>query len=375
MNHRVWAEVDLDRIGHNLAQIRRRVGPSVTVIGVVKADAYGHGAVPFARELQRLGVGMLGVATPQEATELREAAIGGSILILGATLPSDADVVLRTKAAVTISDIGVAEAFSKEAQSVGVTIPVHLKVDTGMGRLGVPAAEAVESAMRLTRMRGLRVEGILMHFASADSDRQFTESQISLFEGICSQIRSRGISMAMRHAANSAGIIAHPTSFFDAVRPGTSLYGYYPWPGMVQTLDLKPVLTMKSRIVFLKRFQPGQTTGYGRTCRVEKEALGAVVSVGYADGFSRLLSNRGHVLIAGKRVKVLGRISMDQTVVDVTGLPDVKVDDEVVIYGRQADEQLWVDEVAQFLGTIPNELLCAIGRRVPRIYLRGGQPV
>ena len=366
--HRAWAEVDLARLGHNLNEIRRRVGPRVEIIGVVKANAYGHGAVAVAQELQRLGLETFAVASPQEAIELREGGVIGGILVLGCTFPFDAEAVIESKAVVALSDPTIAAVFSKAAQWAGTRIPVHLKVDTGMGRLGVHMDEAAEFAQRLSAMPGLKLEGILTQFPSSDEDRQFTAGQIGLFNRICSEIERLGIPIPCKHTANTGGILEHPASHFNAVRPGIALYGY----GTARDQDFRPVLSLRSRIGLVKRLHRGETVGYGRTHKVERESLGAVVTIGYADGLSRALSNQGEMLVRGTRCRILGRISMDHTMIDVTDLArekGVELADEVVVYGEQGGERIAIEEVAARLRTITYEVLCSIGRRVPRVYL------
>jgi len=370
---RLRAEIDLSRLGHNLAEIRRRVGPSVAVMGVVKADAYGHGAVPVARELRRLGVRFFCVAAPEEALELRRAGLTDPVLILGGTLPDEAEAVLEAEAAVTVSDAATARAFAERAAARGRAVAVHLKVDTGMGRLGVRADEAVDLGVRLAAMGGLRLEGLFTHFPSADEDAEFTERQIALFERICADLAGRDVVVPLRHAANSAAVGAHPRSFFNAVRPGITLYGYDPFAAAERTLHTQPVLAVKTRIVLLKRFAPGETIGYGRTYAVREPLRGAVVPIGYADGLDRLLSNRGAMLVRGRRAPIVGRISMDQTVLDVSRVPGVAVGDEVVVLGEQGSERITAADHARLCGTIAHEILTGLGRRVKRVYLRSGE--
>ena len=403
MGERLWAEIDLSALAHNLAQVRRQVGPHVAVMGLVKADAYGHGAVPIARELSRLGVRHFCVASPEEALELRASekteglgerpseaetagvesagasmgepgsAIGkASLLILGGTLPEEADAVFEAGAAVTISDAEVARGFAARAVTRGLTLPVHLKIDTGMGRLGVRAEKAVDLAIELAGLRGVRLEGLLTHFPAAAEDPDFTESQIALFDRLCREIAARGIAVPLRHTANSAAVGAHPKSFFNAVRPGISLYGYDPLPPDRRSLHVRPVLSLKTRIVLLKRYVPGDTIGYGRTYVVQQELLAAVVPIGYADGLNRLLSNRGEMLVRGCRAPILGRVSMDQAALDVTRVPGVSLGDEVVVLGRQGDEKIDADDHARLCNTLPHEILTGLGRRVKRLYRPAG---
>ncbi len=368
--HRAWAEVDLSRLAHNLKEIRRRIGSRVEVIAVVKANAYGHGAVPVSQELQRLGVKTFAVASPQEAIELREGGITGKVLVLGCTFPFDAEAIIESKATVALSDPIIAAVFSKAAQWAETRIPVHLKVDTGMGRLGVHSEEAVEFARQISEMPGLSLEGILTHFPSSHDDPQFTREQIALFNRVCSDIERQGIRISYKHTANTGALLNHPDSHFTAVRPGLALYGY----GTDSSQSFKPLLSLRSRVGLVKRLRRGETVGYGRTYRTRKEMLGAAVTIGYADGLSRALSNRGEVLVRGKRCRILGRISMDHTMIDVTDLArekGVELADEVVVYGEQGGGRIAIEEVAARLHTVTYEVLCSIGRRVPRVYLPG----
>jgi len=372
-SERLLAEIDLSRLAHNLAEVRRRVGPAVAVMGVVKADAYGHGAVPVARELLRLGVRSFCVAAPEEALELRRAGLTDPVLILGGTLADEAEAVLEAQAAVVVSDAETARAFAERAAAQGRVVAVHLKVDTGMGRLGVRAEEAVDLGVRLAAMDGLRLEGVLTHFASADEDADFTERQIALFERICADLAARGVAVPLRHTANSAAVGAHRRSFFNAVRPGITMYGYDPFGLPERTLNTLPLLAVKTRIVLIKQFAPGETIGYGRTYTVRDPLRGAVVPIGYADGLNRLLSNRGEMLVRGRRAPIVGRISMDQAMLDVSRVPGAAVGDEVVVIGEQGSERITADDHARLCDTIPHEILTGLGRRVKRVYLRRGE--
>lgn len=374
MKDRGWAEIDLDNLAHNVRLIRRRVGPGVKLMPAVKADAYGHGLAPITSRLMSLGCHAAAVATPEEALQLRSAGITAPILVLGGILPEETPELLEADAAVNISDLGIARELARRALAEGKLIRAHLKVDTGMGRMGLSADRAVEAAVALTEIDGLSLEGIFTHFPSAEYEHEFTRLQIELFADICERMKSLGVEIPLRHAANSAAIFTQNPAPFNAVRPGLSLYGFCGVPGEME-FGLRPVMSVKSRIVLIKEYQPGWSIGYGRTYNVDRPMLGAVVPVGYADGYSRMLSNRGRMLVRGFTAPVVGRVSMDQTVIDVTHIPEVRLGDEVVIYGSQGDKCIRVGEVAESLGTIANELLCAVGGRLKRVYLSGGREV
>jgi len=368
---RTWAEIDLGAIEENFDAIRARVGPNVRIMGVVKADAYGHGAVPVARVLAAKGAAMFGVATPDEAIELRRAGIRQPVLMFGAILPEEIPFIIRNKVSVTLSDLSLAREVSRQAGADN-KVGVHLKVDTGMGRLGVSESDAVETAVALARLPGIRLEGVCTHFPTSDeSDLTFTSDQTRRFRGICAEMERRGVRVPLCHAANSGAVLGFPDAHLDMVRPGIMMYGLYPSPECERTVALKPALALKSRIVFMRTVAAGQAFGYGRAFTARGKMKVAILPIGYNDGFNRLNSNRGAVLVRGRRVSVVGRVCMDQAFVDVTDVPGAAVGDEVVLYGAQGNESMSVEEVAQRLGTIPNEVVCAVGKRVPRVYTRG----
>ena len=362
-----WAEIDLDAIVHNFDAFRAGVGPDVGIMGIVKADAYGHGAVPVARTLAAKGVSMFGVAIVAEAAELRQAGIRAPIQILGPLLPEEIAAALELDCALTVSDAGFAREIALRAQ--GRNAAVHLKINTGMGRLGVAEDQAVPLAKEIVSHPELSLAGVMTHFPSADDpDRAFTERQIRRFRELCDEIRGQGIEIPRRHAANSAGVLRFRESYFDMIRPGISMYGLDAPP---EVLDLRPAMTLKTRVAFLREARPGETLNYGRTFTAERNMRVAVIPIGYEDGFNRRLSNRGAAIVRGRRVRIVGRVCMDQTLVDVTDVPGVELGDEVVLYGRQNGETIRCEEVAELLGTIANEIVCAVGRRVPRVYLGG----
>jgi len=363
-----FAEIDLSAIEHNVRAIRARVGPHVRIMPAVKADGYGHGAIEVGKTCLSAGADVLCVASIEEAADLRESGIEAPILILGCLLPDAVEAVLDYELATTVCDLAYAEALSKAALARGTRPEVHLKVDTGMGRLGVDADRAVEFGCAISELGGLKMAGLFTHFPSADeADKSFTLEQISLFRRVVESVKKRGISVGLVHASNSGGILAYPEADFDAVRPGVIVYGVYPSSEVEKSIELKPAMSLKTRIVYLKNVAPGSSVSYGRTYVVNRRSVIATVPVGYADGYPRSLSNKGSALVRGCRVPVVGRVCMDQSLVDVTDVPDVQVGDEVVLYGG-GWEFLDLTTTAESIGTIPYELMCAVSARVPRVY-------
>jgi len=366
-----WAEIDLDALAHNLAAVRRRVGTR-PVLAVVKADAYGHGAVGVARALVDEGVERLGVAIPEEGVELRRAGVRAPILVLGGFAPSQAELVLQHDLVPALYRPDQVEALSRAAARRGGVAAAHLKVDTGMGRLGVPAPEVPAFAALLGGAGGrVRVTGAFSHLAVADDPADpFTRRQIDLFQEAVAGLRARGLAPDEIHLANSAAIMDHPPAWLTLVRPGLVLYGYPP-SAKVTPLPVRPVLSLRTRIIYIKEIPPGATLGYGRTFVARHPMRVASLALGYDDGLPRLASNRGFVLVRGRRAPIVGRVSMDLTTVDVTGVPGAALGDEATVIGASGAESLGADRVASWAETIPWEILCGVGSRVPRVYVRG----
>ena len=367
MSRPTIAEIDLDAIAFNFGQIRKLVGPDIKICPAVKADGYGHGAVEVSRTVLEAGAEMLGVATIEEADELRRAGIRAPILLLGCILPDQIPEAVRYDLTVAVCDHSSAAALSHEAQAADRRVKVHIKVDTGMGRIGVQPEEAVALALDASKMPGLEIEGIFTHFPCADEDLGFTYQQIMEFQETCRAIEDAGVHIPLRHAANSGAILNVPESYLDMVRPGIMLYGLY---DSTSRIELRQSMTLKTRIVFIKELPPGKTVSYGRTFTTAQRTLVATIPIGYADGYNRLLSNRASALVRGKRVPVIGRVCMDQTMLDVTDVPGVSPGDEVVLYGKHGNECIRIEEIAALLGTISYEVVCAVGKRVPRVYMR-----
>jgi len=364
-----YAYVDLKALDHNLGQVRARAGGR-KVLAVVKADAYGHGAVEVARRLEASGVDMLGVALVEEGAKLREAGIHTPILVLGGVFGYQVAELLALDLTPVLFDKAQAEAFSNVAKQAGRRLPVHVKIDTGMGRIGAMMEVAVGLINAIKAMPGLEVEGIMTHLSEADAlDKSFAEHQVSRFNLLMEELELLGIKAPLVHAAGSAAIIDFGPALFNMVRPGIMLYGYYPSPHMRDMVDLRPVLSLKSRVLHVKEMQKGLPVSYGRTFVTGRTSLIATLPIGYADGLSRGLSNKGEVLIRGRKCPIVGRVCMDMMMVDVTEAGDVRFGDEAVIIGRQNEAEVSAEDIAGILGTISYEVLCNVSARVPRVYL------
>jgi alanine racemase len=379
----IWAEIDLNAIAHNVRELRRRTELSAKLMVVVKANGYGHGAVEVARTTLANGAEWLGVARLSEAIALREAGFDAPILVFGYTPPADAGRLVDFDLRQSVYSLDAARAYSEAASARGRRIRVHLKVDTGMGRLGmVPAAlsgrdpgdpvgaDFIREAAAIARLPGVSAEGIFTHFAASDSaDLSYARSQLALFMEVLSALKSSGMEFAVRHAANSAGLIALPESHLDLVRPGIALYGLKPSEEVDLTgISLTPAMALKTRIIHLKTVPAGTAISYGMTYRTPQPTVIATVPAGYADGYRRRFSSRGSMLVHGRRVPVVGRVCMDLTMLDVGAVPDAQVEDEVVIFGRQGNESISADDLARDLGTINYEIVCDLTARVPRVY-------
>ncbi|MFY9139959.1 MAG: alanine racemase [Thermacetogeniaceae bacterium] len=372
MGRPVWAEIDLDALKNNVQEMRRITDQNAQLMAVVKANGYGHGIEQIARTALESGANWLGVALLEEALLLRDKGITAPILILGYTPVDDAVEVINHDISQTIFTVEDARAFAAAAHRLGKKAKVHIKIDTGMGRLGFsPQGDTLDKIRNLSQLPDLDIEGIFTHFATADeSDKAFAEEQFMRFQQLLKQLAAHHIYFKWRHCANSAAVIDLPYTHLDLVRPGIALYGYYPSPYVNRALvKLLPVMSLKARVSFVKEVPKGCSISYGRKYIAKKKTLIATIPLGYGDGYSRLLSNQGEVLIRGKRAPVVGRVCMDQLMVDVGHIHDVQQGDEVVLLGRQEGEEITADELAEKLGTISYEILCMISERVPRVYL------
>lgn len=367
--YRCWAEIDLSALCSNLAWIRGRIGPRVKLCAVVKADAYGHGLPQIAAALMQSGTDLFGVANLSEALALRSVGDGWPILLLGASLPEEVEPIVSHRLTPTLSSLAEARAFDREADRQKKILPVHVKVDTGMGRLGFWHEDAVEPIVRVARLRHLKIEGIWSHFASAGVEEEFSRQQLTAFERVRAELARRGIRIPLRHTANSAALLFLQEATLDLVRPGFLIYGIVPRKAATTAASLRPAMSLKSRVVFLKTIPRGRSLSYGGMFVAPRAMRVATVAAGYGDGYHRALSGRAQVLVGGKRCAVLGRITMDQILVDVTHVPQVKIGDEVVLFGRQGREEITAQEVAGWARTIALEILCSPTKRVPRIYV------
>jgi len=363
------AEIDLKALEFNYRQLRKRAPRGVKIMGVVKADAYGHGAIPVSLRLERLGVEYLGVAFSDEAVALRKGGVKAPILILGGIFPEDIDRVFRFDLTPVVFRRESLQLLSKEAKRRRSRVKVHLKVDTGMGRLGVSAALWTAFLKEVKQFPEIETEGLLSHYSMADEDEgNFTAGQWRAFEEALAAAEGMGVHFKYRHIANSAGLTAFSAYSGNLVRPGIMLYGSYPSPAFQDILRLKPVMTLKTQILHLKSVLPGTRLSYGGTFTTKRESLIATLPIGYADGYSRHLSNEGEVLIRGRRAPVVGKVCMDYILADVTDIPRVSAGDEVILLGRQVRERITAEEIAEKVGSISYEVLCLVGKRVPRVY-------
>ncbi len=370
---RVWAEIDLDRVTHNLDVVRAHAGPDRRIMAIVKANAYGHGAVPVAWHLATQGVNAVGVGDSQEAIELRRAGLSIPIVILGTVVPGELPDVVAHDIAVTVHSEERVRMLEREARRAHRVVSVHLKVDTGMGRLGCQPRRAAELARLIEGSDYLRFDGLCTHFSSVgDDDDGFTEKQLALFNKVTREIKEQGVPVPPRHVAASGAILARVAPKLDMVRPGIALFGLAPAPAREEALH--PALTLKTQVIFLKDFAAGTPIGYARAYVTERRTRIATLPVGYNDGYAFRLGGRADVLIRGVRAPVVGRVSMDYLSVDVGHVPGASVGDEVVLLGRFGDEEVTAEELAERSGTIPYEILTRLGKRVVRVYRGGGSP-
>jgi alanine racemase len=367
----LWAEIDLDALAYNVASLKGQAGPAA-VAAVVKANAYGHGAVGVAGAAVDAGADRLAVICVDEGEQLRRGGVSVPILVMGHSSIAEARRIVELELTPTVKSLEMGHALAREAEGAAVRQPLHVKVDTGLNRYGVSPQEVVPLAEALRAIPSLQVEGIFTHFASADEgDKRFTLEQYTIFRGVVEKLPW----VPIRHVSNTATLLDRPEMSLEMARPGVGMYGLYPSPYVSRSLNLRPALSLKSRVTRLTGVAPGDSVSYGRTWRANRPSTIALVMCGYADGLPRLLSNRGSFLVRGRRVPIVGRVCMDMCMVDVTDVPDVAEGDEVVVIGRQGEAEITADEVAELCGTISYEILCGISARVPRLYLREGRPV
>ncbi len=376
MEFPTWVEVDLDRFQRNLESIRAAAGGACRVLLVVKADAYGHGAAEIARHAVANGVSMLGVATLHEGIELRGSGATAPIVVLSPALLSEVDEIIEHRLTPCVATLEFAKRLSERSAAHQVTSRIHVEIDTGMGRTGVSDDEAPAFLERIAGLPHLSLEGVFTHFPDADSGRtDFTEEQLRRYDAVLSELARRKIDVPLRHAANSAGILSVRDAHRDMIRPGILAYGVYPSANVPRTVSVEGILTFKTRVVQIREHPPGRNISYGRTYQTARPSRIAVLPVGYGHGYPWSLGNRGEVLVRGARAPIVGRVTMDLTMVDVSDIPGVALEDEVVLWGEQNGARLPLDEVAERAQTIPYELLCGMGKRVVRLFLSAGAPM
>jgi len=369
VNYRpTWAEIDLNALRHNFFEIKKLVGESVAVMVVVKGNAYGHGLVEVSRVLRDAGVDYLGVATIDEAIRLRERKIRVPILLLGSVLEEEAEEAIKRDITLTLCSQELLRIIHDKAKRRKTRVKVHIKVDTGMGRIGIWHEDVLDFIKEVKNDRLLILEGVYTHFSSAGRDNFFTQYQIDAFSRILHELNELKIHIPYRHAANSIATVDKKMPELNLVRPGIIAFGIYPKRTFERVVDIKPVLSLRTRVVFLKDAPPGRSISYGRTYITQKSTKIATLPIGYADGYGRLLSNKAEVLIKGRLAPVVGKVTMDQTMIDVGHIEDVEIGDEVVLIGQQGDQSITVERLARLAETIPYEVLCSISNRVPRSY-------
>lgn len=382
--YRVYANINLDNIKSNMINTRMLVPKESKILAVIKADAYGHGAVPIAKMLDKVTTengpvaDFYGVAEIEEGLELRNAGITKPILILGLILPDDYETAINNDLRITMCSSMEAELLNLAAINVGKKAKVHIKVDTGMGRIGYLGSDAdADDVKEISKLSNIEIEGLFTHFSMADEeDNSYTNVQIERYNSFLKKLEERGINIAIKHAAASAGIIDFPQYSMNMVRSGISTYGYYPSECVTKkNLELKPAMELKSRVTFIKRVSEGFTVGYGATYKAPGERIIATVPVGYADGYFRSLSNKGYVLINGVKANIVGRVCMDQFMVDATEVPGLKLWNEVTLFGEDNGNRISVEEISALAGSFNYEMTCAVSKRVPRIYYQDGKPV
>lgn len=381
---RTWAEIDLDAARHNYIKIRECVNQDTKIMCVVKADAYGHGAEYLAKEYESLGADWFAVSNIEEGIQLRNSGITKPILILGYTPAYMAEDLAENNISQAILSEKYANELNEEAQKCGVRVNGHIKIDSGMGRIGLIShdpetdSSSADCAERICHLRNLNIEGIFTHFAVADEaeeGRENTLNQFNNFMTVINELEKRGIKIPLKHCGNSSAITDYPETHLDMVRAGVILYGMAPSEKLKGRLDLKPVMQLKSVISLIKRVPKGTAISYGRTYITDKETAIATVPIGYADGYSRAFSNKGYMLVNGRKAPIVGRVCMDQLMLDVTEIKGAEEGIEVTVFGTDKETVLTVDDLAKICGTINYELVCLVGKRVPRFYYKNGKNI
>lgn len=373
----VWEEINLDNLVHNIKHIRK-ICNSNEIMAVVKADAYGHGAIDIVPELLENGADSCAVAVISEAVELRKVGVEVPILILGFTSPAHINEILKYDVQQTVFSYEYAELISREAVQNYKTAEIHICVDSGMGRIGfLPNKKSIEDVYKISELPNIKIEGVFSHFSVSDEeDKSFSYDQARKFDEFCEELVHLGIKFEKKHIGNSAAVMDLPDFHYDAVRPGIVLYGYYPSKEVnMNKLYLKPVMQLKTNIVHLKKVPKGFSVGYGRSFITDRESIIATLPVGYADGYTRALKGKAKVIVNDNFAPVIGKICMDQCMIDVTDIKDVEVGNEVVLIGNSGEKKFDADDIAEAIGTINYEVICMISRRVPRVYIKDGTVV
>ena len=372
-----WVEINLDAIANNVKNIKKLIGKKKELMAVVKGNAYGCDILEVSSLVLNNGATRLAVARLEEGIFLRKAGITVPILILGLTLKQQAELLVSYNITPTVCEYEMIEKLSESAIKEDKVVKVHLKVDTGMGRIGIFSYDVLRFIKRIRALKNVEIEGIFTHFSVADEkDKTYTEKQFRKFMGVLTALEKEGIRIPIKHIGNSATLLDLPRMWLDLIRPGISIYGLYPSTEVQKTVRLIPAHSFKTRIVFLKDLSMGESVGYGRTYTTnQRRTKVASLPLGYADGYNRLLSNQGEVLVRGRRFPVIGRVCMDQCVIDVTNLPQVEIGDEVVLWGRQGKEEINIEEIADKIGTINYEIVhMPDKKRVPKLFIKNGRP-
>lgn len=364
-----WIEIDLSALKNNYNFIRSKINTQTKIAAVVKANAYGHGAVRVAQKLSQLGVEYFCVGSPDEGIELRDAGIEKQIIVLAEILPSQYADILKGNLIQTAASLESLQGLNQAAEQAGQIISVHLKIDTGMGRIGFLNRDLPEVYNKAVKLENIKVEGLLSHLARADEEnKEFSYQQLQKFNSALEKIKNAGFKLPLLHIANSAAVIDLKETSLDLVRPGIMLYGLLPSDQLTQTADIKPLLSFKTRVVQLRQLPAGSAVSYGSTYKTESEEKLAVLPIGYKDGYPRLLSNQGEVLIKGQRAPIRGRVCMGQTIVSVDQIENVEVGDEVVLIGKQGNDEISAAEIADLCGTINYEIVCNLSERLEKVY-------
>lgn len=378
MEKRTWAEVDLDAIAHNMREIRKITNPDSQIMAVVKADAYGHGFMEVTKTLLENGADRLAIAVLQEGKQLRSRGVTVPILLLGAAMENDIEDIINFEITPNVFSYDFAKAISYEAEKKEKVTKIHIKLDTGMSRIGYVVSEEnsaiIDEIVKISKLPYIEIEGIFSHFSTSDEyDESYTRLQFNRFMNVVNALEDRGVHIPIKHICNSAGIMMYPEMHLDMVRPGVILYGLYPSDEVDKSrLDLIPAMTLKSKITYVKEVEAGRGVSYGKVYITDKPTKIATVPIGYADGYLRKIAENGEMIVNGVKVPIIGRICMDQCMIDVTDVHNIERGDEVIIFGR---EGITMDDVASWLDTINYEVSCVIGKRIPRIYTKNGTVV